>query len=430
MKIKGAGVASCTKVTNENLVEMRRVMEEAEQRVKQSNRKQVPLPTSSAGTSNFENSSSSASAIDPKRRKGSIGSIEKAFNIGAREIVDGEIARMFYTGGLSFHFARNPYYARAFKSASQLSSYVPPGYNALRTTLLQKEKSNIKNLLEPIKKTLNEKGVSICSVGWSDAQRRPLINIMAVLESGPMFFKAINCEGKTKDKHFIADLLINTIQDIGPQKVVQVITDNVAACKAAGHIMEAKFRHIFWTPCVVHTLNLSLKNICASSTHPRYDDVMEQCGWISRVSSDASFIKNFIMNHAMRLSMFNNHCKLKLLLVADTRFASTIVMLKRFKTIKRGLEQLVISEEWEMYKEDDVVKAKEVKDKILNEDFWMDVNYILSFTTPMYEMLRLPDTDKPCLHNIYEWWDSMIEKVKEAIYKKEHKSFTENSRYN
>ena len=166
---------------------------------------------------------------------------------------------------------------------------------------------------------------------------------------------------------------------------------------------------------MVHTLNLVLKNICAPSIHRRYDDVMEQCGWISRVSSDASFIKNFIMKHAMGLSMFNNHCKLKLLLVADTRFASTIVMLKRFKTIKRGLEQLVISEEWEMYKEHDVVKAKKVNDKILNEDFWMDMDYILSFTASMYEMLRLADIDKPCLHNIYEWWDSMIEKVKEAI---------------
>ena len=51
LKIKGAVVASCTKVTNENLVEMRRVVEEAEQRVKLSNIKQVPLPTSSAGTS-------------------------------------------------------------------------------------------------------------------------------------------------------------------------------------------------------------------------------------------------------------------------------------------------------------------------------------------------------------------------------------------
>ena len=146
---------------------------------------------------------------------------------------------------MSFHFARNPYYGRALKSASQLPGYVPPGYNALRTILLQKEKSNIENLLEPIKKTWNEKGVSICRDGWSDAQRRPLIKIMVVSESGPMFLKAINCEGETKDKHFIADLLIKTIQEIGPQKVVQVITDNAAACKVAGHIMEAKFRHIF-----------------------------------------------------------------------------------------------------------------------------------------------------------------------------------------
>ena len=104
--------------------------------VKQSNLKQYPLPTSSAETSNFENSSSSASDIDPKRRKGSIGSIKKTFNMGAREIVNSEIVRMFYTRGLSFHFARNPYYVRAFKSASQLPGYVPPSYNALRTTLL------------------------------------------------------------------------------------------------------------------------------------------------------------------------------------------------------------------------------------------------------------------------------------------------------
>ena len=141
------------------------MMKEAKHRVKQSNLKQVPLPASSAAASNFENSSTSVSAIDPKRRKGFIGSIEKAFNMGSREIANSEIARIFYTRGLSFHFARNLYYAHAFKSASQLPSYVPPGYNALRITLLQKEKSNIENLLEPIKKTWNEKGVSICSDG-------------------------------------------------------------------------------------------------------------------------------------------------------------------------------------------------------------------------------------------------------------------------
>ena len=58
-------------------------------------------------------------------------------------------------------------------------------------------------------------------------------------------------------------------------------------------------------------------------------------------------IKNFIMNHTMRLSMYNAFSSLKLLSVANTRFASTIVMLKRFKLIRRALEAMVTSEEWE-----------------------------------------------------------------------------------
>ena len=47
----------------------------------------------------------------------------------------------------------NPYYISAFKFAANnpLSSFVPPDYNALRTTLLQRERANVKRLLEPIK---------------------------------------------------------------------------------------------------------------------------------------------------------------------------------------------------------------------------------------------------------------------------------------
>ncbi|KAK9048277.1 hypothetical protein SSX86_032760 [Deinandra increscens subsp. villosa] len=60
-----------------------------------------------------------------------------------------------------------------------------------------------------------------------------------------------------------------------------------------------------------------------------------------------------------------------------------------------------------------------VKDKILDDDWWDKVSYILSFTGPIYDMIRVCDTDKPCLHLVYEMWDSMIEKVKDEIYKKE-----------
>ena len=47
---------------------------------------------------------------------------------------------MFYSGGLPFHFATNPYFVATFQYATEnhILGYVPPGYNLLRTTLLQK----------------------------------------------------------------------------------------------------------------------------------------------------------------------------------------------------------------------------------------------------------------------------------------------------
>ena len=74
------------------------------------------------------------------------------------------------------------------------------------------------------------------------------------------------------------------------------------------------------------------------------DVIYAQCSWITEVSNDALIMKNFIMNHSMRLAMFNDYFKMKLLAVAETRFASRIIMLKRFKVIKRNLQDLILSD--------------------------------------------------------------------------------------
>ncbi|GJZ63698.1 hAT dimerization domain, ribonuclease H-like domain protein [Tanacetum coccineum] len=229
-----------------------------------------------------------------------------------------------------------------FAAANKIDGYVPPSYNKLRTTLLQKEKDNVHRQLEPLRSTWKEKGVTI-------------------------------------------------------------------------------------TPCVVHTLNLAVKNICSPNNVETNALAYEQFSWIKDVHGDAFAIKNFIMNHNMRLSIFSKFTPLRLLLIADTHFASIIVMLKRLKLIKTGLQAMVISEEWSSYRDDDTTKANFVKEKIVNDEWWDKVSYILSFTGPIYEMIRACDTDKPCLHLVYEMWDSTIEKVKIEIYKKEKRSTSQKS---
>jgi len=66
--------------------------------------------------------------------------------------------------------------------------------------LLTKERDNVGRMLQPIKGTWKQKGVTIMRDGWCDSQRRPLINFMVVTEGGPMFLKAIDASGETKDK--------------------------------------------------------------------------------------------------------------------------------------------------------------------------------------------------------------------------------------
>ena len=87
---------------------------------------------------------------------------------------------------------------------------------------------------------------------------------MAVSDGGLVFIKAIDGSGEFKDKHYIVGVLKDAIKEIGHDKVVQVIIDNTSVMKSARVLIKGEYLKIFWTPCVVHTLNLALKNICAA----------------------------------------------------------------------------------------------------------------------------------------------------------------------
>ncbi|KAG8383565.1 hypothetical protein BUALT_Bualt04G0026800 [Buddleja alternifolia] len=245
---------------------------------------------------------------------------------------------------------------------------------------------------------------------------------MVINEGGAMFLRAVTCQREYKDKWFVLNLIKEVIVEIGATNVIQVITDNAPVCQAAGLLIDQMYPHIFWTPCVVHTINLALKNTCAAKNTEANEVTYEECHWITEIAGSAIMVRNFINNHSMMLSMFNDFSKLKLIAVTETRFASVIIMLKRFKLIKKNLQAMVISDQWTFYREDDVAKARLVKERLLDDSWWDLVDYILNFMEPIYEMLRICDTDKSYLHMVYEMWDTMISKVKEVIYKHEKKS--------
>ena len=128
----------------------------------------------------------------------------------------------------------------------------------------------------------------------------------------------------------MGELFIKVIEDVGA--CVQIITDNAPVCKVVGMIVEAKYPQIFWTPCIVHSLNLALKSIAVEVT------------WMGSLIEDARHIRNFVQNHTNALTIYKAYTHLSLLKIADTRFASSFIMLKRLREVKSALGSMVISE--------------------------------------------------------------------------------------
>ena len=48
--------------------------------------------------------------------------------------------------------------------------------------------------------------------------------------------------------------------------------------KSAGALIEGEYPKIFWTPCVLHTLNLALKNICAAKNTKKNEHMRNVVG--------------------------------------------------------------------------------------------------------------------------------------------------------
>lgn len=57
-----------------------------------------------------------------------------------------------------------------------------------------------------------------------------------------------------------------------------------------------------------------------------------------------------------------------------------------------------------------------MKATILDDDYWALVDYLLEFTEPVMSMLRFADTDEPCLGDVYDGMDTMLEKMKMVSY--------------
>lgn len=206
------------------------------------------------------------------------------------------------------------------------------GYE-LSTWILKEEVETTNKIVDEIKATWKKTGVSLLSDGWSDMRNRSLINFLVNNQHGTVFLKTIDASDCVKDAQKLFELLDEVIEEIGEDVVVQVITDNASAYKAAGHLLMEKRKSLYWTPCAVHCIDLMLEKIGDLPSHKT--DLLK-----------AKKVCKFIHNHQWVLSLTRKYAKKDLLRPAATRFATAYLTLESMLQLKQPLQSMFVSSEW------------------------------------------------------------------------------------
>eukprot|EP00253_Pinus_taeda_P030301 PITA_30301 len=174
-------------------------------------------------------------------------------------------------------------------------------------------------------------------------------------------------------------------------------------CRATSLTIESKYHHIFWTPCVVHSLNILLSKMG------------KQIEWIQVIFEEAKEIQAFITSHHMSQGIYREFAKLEPLKIVETRFASHIIVLKRLMQVKDALQSMVCSSLWNQWRQSQSDRAQALKQLVVDDEWWDRVEYLLAFTKPIVDLLRMFDTNMPNLGDVCEGIDSMIEKIQLVI---------------
>ncbi|KAM0895676.1 hypothetical protein ACQ4PT_023688 [Festuca glaucescens] len=341
-------------------------------------------------------------------KKFSNGPLAEAFAGMERDGVDMHIMMFLCANGIPFNVLRSPQYPEMVAAIQKApKGYKPPAYEKARTTLLDACKRKVETDLDPVRQTWYFHGVSIVSDGWTNMKNQPLINVMASNSCGSMFLYAEDFSGQEKTGEAIAEFLLQAIEDIGPANVLQVVTDNASNCKVAGREIQKVHKHIFWSPCVVHTLNLIFK------------DFANQFAWMVDTYQTGKVIVKFFRNHQHFQALFRKNSDLDLLKVSKTRFASHYILLKRLMDVRETLTTTVVTSKWkELVRDADVqtrAAANAIAQNIMDEAFWDEINIILDITRPLYMVIKFSDGEGPKSGDIYEKMDNMLGEIQDVM---------------
>ncbi|XP_076910441.1 uncharacterized protein LOC143568088 [Bidens hawaiensis] len=230
---------------------------------------------------------------------------------------------------------KNDSFKLMLEAIGQFGRGLPPPTRYEMGYVPKKEVDRTTNLLKPYKEEWKTNGCTIMMDTWSDRKKRSIMNLCVNSKLGTIFLSSKESSDEAHTSEYIYEYVEACIKEVGPENVVQIVTDNASNIMGAAKLLNEKRPTIFWTSCATHTINLMLEGI---ATLPRYQKVLTK----------AKALIVFIYAHHKTLAMMRNFTKKRdIVRPGVTRFASAFLTLQSLADKKAQLKQMFTSDEWE-----------------------------------------------------------------------------------
>lgn len=321
--------------------------------------------------------------------------LEKTLKKEEKEIVDNFAADFFFTSRIPFNVINNTTLDVWLEAVGRYGrGYKCPPVHELKGKLLDRQVTNVDEMRKKHEQMWKLEGCTLMSDEWMDVHGRSIINFFVNSSAGSFYLTSIDTSYIKKTDCYIVSILEEVVEEIGPENVVQVCTNNAANYIGAGNKLMVKYEHLFWTPCVAHFINLILEDI---GNIPRME----------RVISTARKITSFIYFHSTLHSEFLKQSKNKeLVRCGGTRFVTSFLTLQSLNENRENLENIDL-QPWASSD-----GATLIERAILDGEFWVGVDECIKASQPLVEILRMVEADqKPCMAYISDTY----QKAREAI---------------
>ncbi|CAI5530707.1 unnamed protein product [Closterium sp. Naga37s-1] len=187
---------------------------------------------------------------------------------------------------------------------------------------------------------------------------------------------------------------------VGTENVVGLLMDGASANVNAASIIARDYPKVQWIRCAAHTLNLMMKDI-------------GQLDWAKDTIDRAQQLITTLKNAHWITGVLRKEKALQILKPAGTRFGTNYIALERLQAVRKTLDKLVLSEDWEEYVKGKP-KMKDAWDTIIDKEFWARVGTVLDVLRPVYKLLRNVDGNQEVMGKIYDKMFVLEDAVKEA----------------